>query len=274
MNSKVLKIGIPGAAGRMGATLIDIIASDNRVELIAATEVSGHPSIGSDAGSVAGLKPLGLVIQGSADEMFEAADAVIDFTLPETTENHLRLAEKHKTILIIGTTGVDETKEPLFESSAKTIPIVRAPNMSLSVNLLFAITEQVARTLDANYDIEIIEMHHRYKVDAPSGTAIGLGKAAARGRGSILEEISVKARDGITGERERGTIGFSSLRGGDVVGDHSVIFAADGERLELSHKSASRHTYARGAVTAALWANDQSAGLYTMQDVLGFKQDN
>ena len=269
MAAEDLKIGIPGAAGRMGRILIETIVSAQQVNLIAVTEVSDHKSIGTDAGSLIGLDNLGIEVTTDADRMFELSDVVIDFTLPDVTEKHLELAVKHNTILIVGTTGFEKTTENLFQTASKHIAIVKAPNMSLSVNLLMSLTEKASKILGEDYDIEILEMHHRYKIDAPSGTALGLGDAAAKGRNVSLEDVRLKAREGITGARELGKIGFSVLRGGDVVGDHSVIFAADGERLELTHKSSSRQTYARGAIVAASWARKKGPGLYTMKDVLG-----
>ena len=269
MTAEDLKIGIPGAAGRMGKTLINAVVSSSTVDLAAVTEKSNHECIGLDAGSLAGLSPLGIKVISDANKMFELSDAVLDFTLPEVTEKHLELAVKHQTILIVGTTGFDSNSNKLFEKASQQIAIVRAPNMSLSVNLLMSLTEKASKILGEDYDIEILEMHHRYKIDAPSGTALGLGDAAAKGRNVSLEDVRLKAREGITGARELGKIGFSVLRGGDVVGDHSVIFAADGERLELTHKSSSRQTYARGAIVAASWARKKGPGLYTMKDVLG-----
>tara|TARA_B100000676_G_C18005021_1_gene803185 strand:+ start:179 stop:1054 length:876 start_codon:yes stop_codon:yes gene_type:complete len=269
MAAEDLKIGIPGAAGRMGRILIETIVSAQQVNLIAVTEVSDHKSIGTDAGSLIGLDNLGIEVTTDADRMFELSDVVIDFTLPDVTEKHLELAVKHNTILIVGTTGFEKTTEYLFQTASKHIAIVKAPNMSLSVNLLLGLTEQVANILDDDYDIEILEMHHRHKVDSPSGTALALGGAAAKGRKISLKDTKITDRDGLIGPRTRGTIGFSAIRGGDVVGDHTVIFAAEGERIELTHKSSSRQTYARGAVAAAVWASRREPGLYSMKDVLG-----
>ena len=264
-----MKIGIPGGAGRMGGALVRHVSASDDCEVIAATEMAGHGSLGADCGALAGLEPLGVAISDDTDAMFRAADAVLDFTLPAATERHAALAAAENTILVIGTTGLGEAEQGALQEAAARVAIVQAPNMSLCVNLLIKLTEQVASLLDADYDIEIVEMHHRHKVDAPSGTALGLGRAAARGRDVALDEVAARGRDGITGARPRGEIGFAALRGGDVVGDHSVIFAADGERLELTHRAASRETYARGALRAARWAKGQKPGLYTMADVLG-----
>ncbi len=264
-----MKIGIPGVAGRMGTALVQQIAAADGVELVGATEIPGHAVIGRDCGAVVGTEALGIAVGDDPGPLFQTADAVLDFTLPVATIRHAELAASHGTILVIGTTGLGADEQAALEAAAREVAVVQAPNMSLCVNLLMRLTEQVAGLLDADYDIEIVEMHHRHKVDAPSGTALGLGRAAARGRGVSLEEAAVRGRDGVTGARERGTIGFAALRGGDVVGDHSVVFAADGERLELTHRAASRQTYVRGALRAAQWAAAQPPGLYTMADVLG-----
>ncbi|MGB1026163.1 MAG: 4-hydroxy-tetrahydrodipicolinate reductase, partial [Rhodospirillaceae bacterium] len=189
-------------------------------------------------------------------------------TLPAATAHHAALAVEHGTALVIGTTGLDDTQQGLVADASRTVPVLQAPNMSIGVNLLFALTQKVAAILGEEYDIEIVEMHHRRKVDAPSGTALGLGRAAAEGRGVNLASMSDRVRDGHTGAREAGRIGFATLRGGDVVGDHSVIFAADGERVELTHKAANRSIFASGAVRAALWLENQPPGLYSMLDVL------
>jgi 4-hydroxy-tetrahydrodipicolinate reductase len=267
-NSGDIKIGVPGAAGRMGQMLIRQVCGTEGFALAAASEISGHDALGRDAGDLAGLGALGVVLGADADALFAASDAVLDFTLPAATQLHATCAARHGTALIIGTTGIEAEAQAALEAAAADTVIVQAPNMSLCVNLLMRLVEQTAALLDEDYDIEIVEMHHRHKVDAPSGTALGLGRAAATGRGVALDEVQDRGRDGITGARRRGAIGFAALRGGDVVGDHSVIFAADGERLELTHKSASRQTYARGALKAAAWARGQAPGLYGMADVM------
>lgn len=263
-----LKIGIPGAAGRMGGTLITAVTEASGFVLSGASEIEGHAVIGRDAGELAGVGALGISVSQDADALFSGADAVLDFTLPAATASHAALAAKYGTILVIGTTGIGAAEQAALDAAAQKTAIVQAPNMSLCVTLLMQLTRQVAAVLDDDYDIEIVEMHHRHKVDAPSGTALGLGRAAAEGRGVDFEEATVRGRDGVTGARERGTIGFAALRGGDVVGDHTVVFAADGERLELTHRSASRQTYARGALRAAGWARGKKAGIYSMENVL------
>ena len=263
-----IKIGIPGAAGRMGAMLITQVHETDEFCLSAASEIVGHDAIGRDAGELAGLSALGVSVGENVDALFVESAAVLDFTFPAATRTHAEYAARHGTALIIGTTGIEaDAQQALEEASQKTV-IVQAPNMSLCVNLLMRLAEKTAAFLDEDYDIEIVEMHHRHKVDAPSGTALGLGRAVAKGRGVSLDEAADRGRDGITGVRRRGTIGFAALRGGDVVGDHSVIFAANGERLELTHKSASRQTYARGALKAARWARGRAPGLYTMAEVM------
>jgi len=261
--------GVVGAAGRMGQMLVREIAATPGCKLVAASERPGHPRLGEDAGSIAGVGALGAGLGDDPAALFRTAEAVIDFTSPKATVAHAALAAKHKRVLIVGTTGMEKAEEASLAKAAKTARIVRAPNMSVGVNLLLLLTEKVAATLGVDYDIEIVEMHHRHKVDAPSGTALGLGQAAARGRRAPLEKLRIPAREGITGPRAPGGIGFATLRGGDVVGDHSVVFATEGERIELTHKASSRQVFAKGAVRAALWAKGRKAGLYTMADVLG-----
>jgi len=265
-----IKIGVTGAAGKMGSVLIREVCDTQGFRLVAAGEIAGHAMLGRDAGELAGLAALAVPVGADTDALFAASDAVLDFTLPGATEGHGQCAARHGTALIIGTTGLDAGQQRALEQAGERAVIVQAPNMSLCVNLLMRLAEQAAALLDDAYDVEIVEMHHRHKVDAPSGTALGLGRAVAKGRGVTLDAVAERGRDGVTGPRQRGAIGFAALRGGDVVGDHSVIFAADGERLELTHKAASRQTYARGALRAAAWAQGKSPGLYTMADVLEF----
>jgi 4-hydroxy-tetrahydrodipicolinate reductase len=265
-----IKIGVTGAAGRMGATLIRQVCGTPGFRLAAASEMAGHAMLGRDAGELAGGTPLSVAVSADTGAVFAASDVVLDFTLPQATPGHAEAAARHGTALIIGTTGIAAEQQRALARAGEQAVIVQAPNMSLCVNLLMRLVEQAAALLEDEYDVEIVEMHHRHKVDAPSGTALGLGRAVARGRGVVLEDVAERGRDGVTGARARGAIGFAALRGGDVVGDHSVIFAADGERLELTHKAASRQTYARGALRAAAWARDKPPGLYDMSDVLNF----
>jgi 4-hydroxy-tetrahydrodipicolinate reductase len=269
MPSSDFLIGITGAAGRMGTMLMREVACTEGCVLVGASEAPGHEAIGRDAGTLAGLGPLGVAVTDDAEQLFSLADAVLDFTTAAVSSDHAALAARLGKVLVLGTTGHDADQLAAIGEAARRCPIVQAPNMSVCVTLLMALTEKVAGVLGPDYDIEIVEMHHRHKIDAPSGTALGLGRAAARGRRVRLENVAVRGRDGMTGARTRGSIGFAALRGGDVVGDHSVIFAADGERLELTHKAAGRQIYARGALRAALWARGKPPGLYSMADVVG-----
>lgn len=264
-----MRIGVLGCAGRMGrSNLREVLASDG-VHLAGGVERPGHPAVGEDLGVLAGGDAIGLRAGDDATSLIRAADAVIEFSTPEATLAHARLCAAIGCAHIIGTTGLDPAQAAELASLAMQIPIVQAANMSLGVNLLLDLVRQVAATLDAAYDIEIVEMHHRHKVDAPSGTALALGAAAAAGRGLAPEAGFVRARDGLTGPRPPGSIGFAVLRGGDVVGDHTVCFAGDGERLELTHRATDRRIYARGAVRAARWTKGRPPGLYGMADVLG-----
>lgn len=263
------RIGIVGAAGRMGRMLVKTVHETEGCVVAGATERPGAAEIGCDAGELAGVGPLGVTLADDAAAMFGAVDVVIDFTSPAATAAHAALAATAGCALVAGTTGLEEEHRAALATAAQTVPIVWAPNMAAGVNLLFALTERVARALDADFDIEIVEMHHRHKVDAPSGTALALGEAAAAGRDVALGDVRESGRDGITGARARGAIGFASLRGGDVVGDHTVVFAGAGERIELTHKAASREIFASGAVRAARWTAGKAPGLYGMKDVLG-----
>lgn len=264
-----MKIGIIGAGGRMGAAVIRQVLLSDGCSVHAACDQRGSSVIGQDVGNIIGVEALGIKISDNPIEIFESTDAVIEFSSPDATVTNAKLATTFGCIHVIGTTGLTVDQEIALKNASKFITIVYAPNMSQAVNILFYLTKQVAAKLDEEFDIEIIEMHHRNKVDAPSGTALGLGKAAASGRNIDFKSRAVLSREGQTGERKKGDIGFSTLRGGDVTGDHKVIFAADGERLELGHKASSRKIFARGAVRSALWAQDKKPGLYTMSDVLG-----
>ena len=264
-----LRIAVVGCAGRMGTALTREIVATEGCVLAGGVERPGHPALGSDLGEVAGLGALGLAIGDDPVPLFAAAEAVLDFTAPEASAAHAALAAQARIVHVIGTTGLAPEHEAALEAAARHTVLVRAANMSLCVNLLFKLVRDVAARLDADYDIEISEMHHRHKVDAPSGTALSLGAAAAAGRGVELDEVAARGRDGITGARRRGDIGFTALRGGDVVGEHIVIFAADGERLELGHRCTSRQSYARGAVRGARWGHGKPPGLYGMAEVLG-----
>lgn len=263
-----MKIGIVGCGGRMGRMLVAQVLATEGCELAGGTERPGS-AIGLDLGTLCGHGPLGVPVSEDARALFEASDAVIDFTAPAAAAAHAALAAETGTALVVGTTGLQPEQQAAITGAARRAVVVQAPNMSIGVNVLFSLVEQVARVLDDGYDIEIVEMHHRHKVDAPSGTALGLGRSAAQGRGVDLDAVARRVRDGHTGERPRGEIGFATLRGGDVAGEHTVVFAADGERVELTHKAGSRVIFAQGAVRAAKWTAGQAPGLYTMRDVLG-----
>lgn len=264
-----MRIGICGCAGRMGLMLVTEALKTEGCTLAGGTERAGSPALGRDIATLVGAGPVGVAVVADPRALFAAADAVIDFSTPKAAAANAALAAEFGKALVVGTTGLGPEPTAALAAAAKRVPVVHSPNMSLAVNVLFAVVEQVSRILDDAYDIEIVEMHHRGKVDAPSGTALGLGRAAASGRGIDLGAHSQRVRDGQVGERTRGDIGFATLRGGDVVGDHTVVFAADGERLELTHKAGSRSIFARGAVRAAMWAGGRPPGLYTMRDVLG-----
>lgn len=260
---------VAGAAGRMGRVLIEIIHQTPGAHLAGALEQPDSIAIGQDAGLLAGCGQMGVAISGDALSVIAGADGILDFTSPHSTVELAALAAQARVVHVIGTTGLNADQIARLAAAARHAVIVRSGNMSLGVNLLAALVKKAARTLGIEYDIEIAEMHHRMKVDAPSGTALLLGEAAAEGRGITLEGHSIRARDGHTGPRNISDIGFVSLRGGTVIGDHKVIFAGPGERIELAHVAENRSIFARGAVQAALWGKNQKPGLYSMADVLG-----
>ena len=264
-----MKIGVVGATGRMGRMLIRQVHETAGCELVGAVNRPSASELGQDVGALAGIGPIGVKLGDDPAALFKAAQVVIDFTGPAATVAHAALAVAHGCNLVVGTTGLTAEHQVELDRAAQKIALLQAPNMSAGVVLLTALAEQVARTLGPDYDIEVLEMHHRHKIDAPSGTALALGVAAAKGRAIDLAANSVRSRDGHTGARPHGAIGFATLRGGDVVGDHSVIFAGEGERLELTHKAQSRVIYAAGAVRAARWTEGKKPGRYTMRDVLG-----
>jgi 4-hydroxy-tetrahydrodipicolinate reductase len=264
-----IKIGIAGCGGRMGRMLLAETLATQGVALVAGVERAGDAAVGQDLGILAGGRAIGIVASDDPRVLFATADVAIDFTAPAASVAHARLAVEAGKTLVLGTTGLDPAQTRTVEQAARAIALVWAPNFSIGVTLLLALVERTARTLDPAYDIDVLEMHHRHKVDAPSGTALALGRAAAAGRGVKLDEVWRKARDGQTGARPAGEIGFATLRGGDVVGDHTVIFAADGERIEIAHKASSRSVFARGALRAARWVAGRPPGLYSMKDVLG-----
>jgi 4-hydroxy-tetrahydrodipicolinate reductase len=264
-----IRIGILGCAGRMGRMLVAETKALAGLSLAAGGEAPGSPMLGRDIGELAGIGRVGLSATSDLAAVFAAAEAVIDFTTPAASVAHAEQAAASGKALVIGTTGLDAAQAEAIAAAARRAPIVWAPNMSPAVTLLLALVEQAARRLGEEYDVEILEMHHRHKVDAPSGTALALGRAAAAGRGIDLAERSQRVRDGHTGPRRGGDIGFATLRGGDAVGDHLVIFAGEGERLELAHRAGSRRIFALGALRAARWATGRPPGLYGMKDVLG-----
>ncbi len=268
--SNSIKIVIAGCTGRMGHVLLECVFADADLVLHGALDRADNPQLGRDAGEFLG-KVNQVKVTGNIDEALKNADVLVDFTRPEASMQYLTACQKANVKMVIGTTGFSTEQKLAIASAAKNIAIVFAPNMSVGVTLLINLVEQAAKILNDGYDIEVVEMHHRHKVDAPSGTALRLGEAAAAGIGKALSECAVYAREGVTGEREAGTIGFATLRGGDVVGDHTVVLAGIGERVELTHKASSRATFALGALRAAKFLADKKTGLYDMQDVLGFK---
>ena len=266
-----MRLIVAGAGGRMGRTLIHAIAATKGVALAAAVDAPGSAVIGRDAGELAGLGKNGVEVAIELEPLLAGADALLDFTIPAATVAFTELAARRGMVHVIGTTGLSGENENLIEQASRRAVIVKSGNMSMGVNLLAALVKRVAQTLDDEFDIEIIEMHHNKKIDAPSGTALMLGSAAADGREIDLVQHSVRGRDGHTGARRPGDIGFAALRGGSVVGDHTVIFAGPAERIEVSHKAEDRMIFARGAIRAALWARGQKPGLYSMADVLGLR---
>jgi 4-hydroxy-tetrahydrodipicolinate reductase len=262
-------IVVTGASGRMGQMLIRQIAASDKLRLVACLERPGHDWIGRDVGACMGGAALGVPVTDDPLEAFAQAQGVIDFTAPAATVAYAALAAQARAVHVIGTTGLEPAHLAAIDAAARHAVIVRAGNMSLGVNLLVRLTQKVAQALDADWDIEVVEAHHRMKVDAPSGTALMLGQAAADGRGVAFEGAMVSGRDGITGPRTPGSIGFAAIRGGDIVGEHDVIFAADGERIVLRHLATDRAIFARGALKAVLWGQDRKPGHYDMMDVLG-----
>ena len=267
--SELPGIVITGASGRMGRMLAATIAASGKARLVGALERKGHAWVGQDHGAALGGAPNGLIVTDDPLEAFASAQAVIDFTAPAATVEFAALAAQARAVHVIGTTGLEADHLARIKAAARHAVVVRAGNMSLGVNLLVQLTRKVAAALDADWDVEILEAHHRMKVDAPSGTALMLGEAAAEGRGISLEANREAGRDGITGARRPGAIGFASLRGGDLVGEHDVIFAGAGERIVLRHVATDRAIFARGALRAALWGQTQKPGEYSMVDVLG-----
>ena len=266
------RIAVAGAAGRMGKALIEAVGQAEGCELTAAIERPGSSLVGADAGELAGLGRLGVAVSGDLEAVVDAFDVLIDFTLPEATAGHVEACRAAGRKMVIGTTGMDEAQRGQIAAAAEETAIVFAPNMSVGVNLSLKLLEMAARVLGDDVDVEIVEAHHRHKVDAPSGTALRMGEVVADTLGRDLSECAVYGRQGRTGERDRKTIGFETIRAGDIVGEHTVMFAGIGERLEVTHKASSRLTFAKGAVRAAAWLDPHGRGLFDMQDVLGLKE--
>lgn len=265
-----LRVAIAGSTGRMGRMLVEAALDDDDFELAGALELDGNPAIGRDAGEFLG-RSTGVAISSSLDEVLAKSDFLIDFTRPEGTLAHLEACVRNRVGAVIGTTGFDDAGRAAIEAAADSVPIVFAPNMSVGVNATFKLLELAARILSTGYDIEVIEAHHRHKIDAPSGTALRMGEVIAQALGRRLDEVGVFERHGVTGERDPSSIGFATIRGGDIVGDHTVLFAGIGERIEITHKAASRVTYAHGALRACRFLSGRDRGLFDMQDVLGLR---
>ncbi|MDB5767076.1 MAG: dapB [Collimonas fungivorans] len=265
-----MKIAVAGASGRMGRMLVEAIQNADDALLAGALDVPGAPELGTDAAAFLG-KPAGVLIEAELAKGLAQAAYLIDFTRPEGTLKHLDYCAAHGIKMIIGTTGFDEAGKAAIAAAAKKTAIVFASNMSVGVNVTLKLLEMAAKSFSHGYDIEIIEAHHRHKVDAPSGTALMMGEVVAGALGRKLDDVAVYGREGITGERDPSSIGFAAIRGGDIVGDHTVLFAGIGERVEITHKSSSRVTYAQGSLRAARFLRDKSSGLYDMQDVLGLR---
>ena len=265
-----MKIAIAGASGRMGRMLIETVLNDSDAQLVGALDRPGVPQLGQDAGAFLG-KTTGVLLTDDIERVFADADYLIDFTRPEGTMAHLEAALRHNVKMIVGTTGFSDEQKAQLKQAGEKIAVVFAPNMSVGVNVTLKLLDFAAKHFAQGYDIEVIEAHHRHKVDAPSGTALAMGEVIAHALGRDLKDCAVYAREGVTGERDPSTIGFSAIRGGDIVGDHTVLFAGIGERVEITHKSASRLSYAQGALRAARFLQGHEKGFFDMQDVLGLR---
>jgi len=263
-----IKLSVAGAAGRMGGLILDLALKDNRFEVVSALEQASHPAADKPLKDVLPSAPGSIPVLSDVRKALSNAKVLIDFTLPQATREHLKAARETGTALVIGTTGIDGKGKEAIAEAAREIPVVFSPNMSVGMNLLFVLVEEAARKLGMAYDVEIVEAHHKMKKDAPSGSALRLGESVAKAWGRDLKAISVHGREGLTGERQQGIIGFHAVRGGDIVGDHTVYLAGPGERLELKHQAHTREAFARGSLMAALYLGSAKPGLYTMQDVL------
>jgi 4-hydroxy-tetrahydrodipicolinate reductase len=271
MSAGPIRIAIAGAAGRMGRCLVDLCREGPDLALVVALESPGSRELGRDAGIVAGGEAMGVLVVGRLEDLLDRFDVLIDFTSPQATLEHLAFCRAAGRRMVIGTTGLTEGDRAVVVEASADCAIVMAPNMSVGVNLCFKLLEIAARALSDDYDVEIVEAHHRHKVDAPSGTALRMGEVVANASGRNLEDCAVYARHGMVGERPARAIGFATLRAGDIVGEHRVLFAGPGERIEIAHLATSRTVFARGALLAARWVMDRGPGLYDMQDVLGLK---
>jgi 4-hydroxy-tetrahydrodipicolinate reductase len=266
-NDSPLKIAIAGSTGRMGRMLIEAATQDPTVQLVAALEISGSPLLGSDVATLMGV-PISLPVSADMNTALHHADCLIDFTRPEGTREHVQQCRAHKTAIVIGTTGLSDDDKEQIAQAAQHIPVVCSPNMAIGVQVIFKLLDMASRILAHDYDVEIIEAHHRHKIDAPSGTALRMGEIITRALGRDLSTEAIFGREGRVGERPRTQIGFATVRGGDIVGDHTALFAGEGERIEITHKAASRMPYARGALRAAHFLRHQRCGLFDMADVL------
>jgi len=267
----MINVIVAGAAGRMGSRLVALIKESHALTLAGAIEGKGHSALGEDAGETAGCGKVGVPITNDLSPLLERGAVVIDFSAPEATLNHLRIVAQHRRAMVIGTTGLAGTELEELTSLARQVPCVFSPNMSVGVNLIYKVISEMAKTLGDEYDIEIIEAHHRLKKDAPSGTALKIAEVLAKAVNRDLNQVGVYARKGLTGERTKQEIGIQTIRAGDIVGDHTILFGGMGERIEVTHRASSRDTFARGALRAAQWIVKQPPGLYDMMDVLGIK---
>ena len=268
--SAAIKIAVVGASGRMGRMIIESALKDAGVRLVAAIDQPGTSAIGKDAGELVG-QPCGVMVTSDVEAGIALADCLIDFTRPEGTLHHLSICRRHHVGMVIGTTGFDAAGKAAIAEAGKEIPVVFAPNMSVGVNVVFKLLDMASRIMNEGYDIEIVEAHHRHKIDAPSGTALRMGEVVAQALGRDLKECAIYGREGVTGERDPSTIGFATVRGGDIVGDHTVMYCGTGERVEISHKAGSRMPYALGSLRAAHFLAGKENGLFDMQDVLGLR---
>ena len=267
----MIKVVVTGAGGRMGGRLVTLIKESSDLQLVGAVERKGHPAVGKDAGEIAGCGHVGVAVADDLTALADRADVLIDFTAPEAALAHLHIMTARKKAMVIGTTGLSAYQQADLKKTAKAIPCVYAPNMSVGVNVMLRVITDIARKLGDDYDIEVLEAHHRLKKDAPSGTALKIAQVLADATGRDLEKVVAYGRKGMIGERRRGEIGIQVIRAGDIVGDHTVLFGGPGERIEVTHRAQSRDTFARGALRAARWVVTQPPGLYDMADVLGLK---